>query len=160
MSQKINSNTCLIIVSAPSYPHGVVDPIEEISEIAFTNGIPCHVDSAIGGFVLPFVEKLGRKLPVFDFRNRGVTSISADVHKYGYSAKGASVLVFKNSEFRLSQFYSYTGWPGGIYISPTTLGTRGGGPIAGAWASMMVLGEKGFVDVTRKLMDGVDYLKE
>ncbi|KAL4457090.1 hypothetical protein ABPG74_014728 [Tetrahymena malaccensis] len=158
--EKINKNTCCIIASAPSYPHGIVDPIDQISIISERANIPLHVDSAIGGFMLPFIEKLGYKIPQFDFRNNGVTSISADVHKYGYSAKGASVLVFKDSEYRLNQFYSYTGWPGGIYISPTTLGTRGGGPLAGAWASMMVLGQDGFMDVTKKIIDGANYIRD
>lgn len=100
ITQLINVNTCCIIASAPSYPHGVLDPIEEISEIARKNAIPLHVDSAIGGFVLPFIELTGRKLPPFDFRLPGVSSISADVHKYGFSAKGASVLVYRNSSLR------------------------------------------------------------
>lgn len=104
-------------------------------------GVPLHVDAAIGGFVIPFIEMLGKnKFGPWDFRVDGVTSINADIHKYGYCPKGASVLVFANSEIRRNQFYSFSTWPGGIYISPTILGSRNGGCIVAGWASLMSLG--------------------
>lgn len=94
-----------------------------------------HVDSCIGGFILPWIEKLGpiNPFPAWDFRNAGVTSISADMHKYGYGAKGASVLVYRSDDYRKYQYFSYSGFPGGLYSSPTMTGTRGGGPFAAAW---------------------------
>ena len=114
---------------------------------------------AVGGFIVPFIEKLGYPVPKFDFRNKGVTSINADVHKYGYCPKGASVIVYRNSEIRNFQFICYSGWPGGLYISPTLLGTRNGGPIAAAWASLLSIGEDGYLDITKKIMDIVAYFK-
>jgi len=104
------------------------------------HNIPVHVDSAIGGFVLPWIEKLGYIIPKFDFRCMGVTSISADVHKYGFAPKGSSVLVYRSSEYRKFQFFVIANWPAGLYASPTLLGTRNGGTLASAWASLRALG--------------------
>lgn len=158
----INRNTILIVGSAPQYPQGVVDPIAQLGEIAQKNGLPLHVDACIGGFVLPFIEKLGYPVPVFDFRIPGVTSISADIHKYGYAAKGASALVYKNMSYMKHQFFVYTEWKGGgIYASPSIPGTRPGGPIAAAWGTMTKLGEEGYLELTKKILDTRDYfLKE
>lgn len=158
----INRNTILIVGSAPQYPQGVVDPISQLSEVALAHGIPLHVDACIGGFVLPFMEKLGVAVPVFDFRVPGVTSISADIHKYGYAAKGASVLLYRSMNIMKYQFFVYTEWKGGgIYASPSFPGTRPGGPIAAAWATMKKLGEDGYLDLTKKLIETRDYfLKE
>jgi sphinganine-1-phosphate aldolase len=158
----INRNTILIVGSAPQYPQGVVDPITQLSELALKYGIPLHVDSCIGGFVLPFMEKLGHSVPVFDFRVPGVTSISADIHKYGYSAKGASLLIYRSMNTMKHQFFVYTEWKGGgIYASPSFPGTRPGGPIAAAWATMKKLGEDGYLELTKKLIETRDYfLKE
>ncbi|HDP34497.1 MAG TPA: aspartate aminotransferase family protein, partial [Candidatus Hydrogenedentes bacterium] len=114
--KRVNRNTILIIGSAPSYPYGVVDPIPALGEVAQQAGLPLHVDGCLGGFMLPFVEKLGYALPPFDFRVPGVTSMSADVHKYGYSAKGASVVLYRNMDYLKHQFFVYTDWSGGIYI--------------------------------------------
>lgn len=158
----INRNTILIVGSAPQYPQGVVDPISQLGELAANYGIPLHVDACIGGFVLPFMEKLGHAVPVFDFRIPGVTSISADIHKYGYSAKGASVLLYRSMNTMKYQFFIYTEWKGGgIYASPSFPGTRPGGPIAAAWATMKKLGEDGYLDLTKQLVETRDYfLKE
>ena len=136
LKMKINKNTIMIVASAPSYPHGVIDPIEEIGQIACEKGIPFHVDSCLGGFFLPFVEQIGYLVPAFDFRCKGVTSISADVHKYGFGAKGASILLYKNMTYLKHQFFVHANWPGGVFASPALLGTRPGGPIAAAWAAM------------------------
>jgi len=163
----INKNTIMLLGSAPSYPHGVIDPIEELGAIALENNIPLHVDSCLGGFILPFVEKLGYDIPAFDFRVPGVTSISADVHKYGYSAKGASTVLYRNMDYMRHQIYVYTDWSGGIYASAGMLGTRPGGAIAAAWASMKALGEDGYLEktkivmeTTKKIMDGIRSIPE
>jgi sphinganine-1-phosphate aldolase len=158
----VNENTILIVGSAPAYPQGVVDPIEELAKLAQDRDILMHVDACLGGFLLPWAEKLGYPIPPFDFRVPGVTSISADIHKYGFAAKGASVVLYKTAALRRHQFFAYGDWPGGIYASPTMTGTRPGGAIAAAWAIMKHLGEegylriaKGILDTTKKLQDGV-----
>jgi glutamate/tyrosine decarboxylase-like PLP-dependent enzyme len=160
MKRLVRRNTVLIVASAPQYPHGVVDPIAEIGAFAEEKGIPFHVDACIGGFALPWVEKLGYPVPVFDFRVPGVTSMSADVHKYGFAAKGASVVVYRDMSYLKHQFFVSTDWPGGIYVSPSMTGTRGGGPIAAAWASLMAMGEDGFLDHTKRAMEAAIALKE
>lgn len=158
----INRNTILIIGSAPQYPQGVVDPIAQLADLAASHNIPMHVDACIGGFVLPFIEKLGHAVPVFDFRIPGVTSISADIHKYGYAAKGASALLYRNMNYMKYQFFIHTEWKGGgIYASPSFPGTRPGGPIAAAWATMKKLGEEGYLELTKQILETRDYfLKE
>jgi len=159
----INRNTILIVGSAPCYPHGVIDPIEELGLLAKRKGIPLHVDSCLGGFLLPFVERLGHPVPPFDFRVPGVCSISADVHKYGYAAKGASVICYRNADYLQDQLFVFENWPGGVFASPALLGTRPGGAIAAAWAAMQAMGEDGYLeqakqvmDTTRTLIDGVN----
>lgn len=149
----ITPNTILIVGSAPSYPHGIVDPIVELAAIAQKHGILCHVDACVGGFMLPFVRKLGYSIPDFDFRVPGVTSISADLHKYGYAAKGASLILYRRREIRRHQLFAYTDWPGGIYASPTMAGTRPGGAIAAAWAIMQHLGEEGYLRIAQQVME-------
>lgn len=150
MKRLINKNTVMLVGSAPQYPHGIVDPITEIGRMAIAADLPLHVDSCIGGFMLPWLEQLGEPVPLWDFRVPGVTSISADLHKYGYTAKGASVMVYKNMSYLRDQFFVSTGWPGGIYISPSMPGTRPGGPIAAAWAGMQAMGRQGYLDHTRR----------
>lgn len=149
----VDTNTVLLAASAPQYPHGVVDPIEEIAEIAERRKIPFHVDACIGGFVLPWIEKLGRAVPPWDFRVRGVTSISADLHKYGFSAKGASTILYRDMSYLRCQFFVSTDWPGGIYASPSVAGTRSGGTIAAAWASLVAMGEEGYLAHTEKALE-------
>jgi glutamate/tyrosine decarboxylase-like PLP-dependent enzyme len=163
----VDANTVLLAASAPQYPHGVIDPIEEIAELALRRKIPFHVDACIGGFILPWIEKLGRALPRWDFRVAGVTSISADVHKYGFSAKGASTVLYRDMSYLRHQFFVSTDWPGGVYASPTMLGTRSGGAIAAAWASLVALGEEGYLahtakalDATRAILDGIGQIPE
>lgn len=153
LRRAINRNTVLIAASAPQYPHGVVDPIPEIGALALKKKIPFHVDGCFGGFILPWLEKLGVAIPPWDFRVPGVTSISADVHKYGYAAKGASLLVYRSIDYLKYQFFISTDWPGGIYASPTMAGTRAGGPIAAAWAAMQAMGEDGYLELARKALD-------
>jgi len=162
-ARAINRRTVLVAGSAPSYPHGVVDPISDLAAVASKRGIPMHVDACFGGFLLPWLERLGVALPPWDFRVPGVTSISADAHKYGYAAKGASVLLYRDVEHLKHQIFVSTDWPGGIYASPTIAGTRPGGPIAAAWTSMQSLGEEGYLRlaaealaVTRSLRAGIE----
>ncbi|KAH3709466.1 uncharacterized protein LOC127858788 [Dreissena polymorpha] len=159
IEQAINSDTVLIVASAPQFCHSVMDPIEEIGALALRKGIPLHVDACFGGFMLPWVEKLGYKIPKFDFRVPGVTSMSADVHKYGYSVKGASVILYRNADIRKHQIYAYAEWPGGLYGSPSMAGTRPGGNIASAWAAMKALGESGYMGKAREIMDITDKMK-
>ncbi|MBA0823742.1 hypothetical protein Goarm_020451 [Gossypium armourianum] len=139
--KQINRKTILIVGSAPGYPHGIIDPIEELGKLADSYGICLHVDLCLGGFVLPFARKLGYPIPPFDFTVRGVTSISADVHKYGLAPKGTSVVLYRNHDIR--KVSNITEWSGGLYVSPTIAGSRPGGVIAGAWAAMMSLGQQG-----------------
>lgn len=157
VKKMINRNTILLVGSAPQYPHGVIDPISQLGELALQHGLPLHVDACIGGFILPFLEKLGRPVPAFDFRVEGVTSISADLHKYGYTPKGASVLLYRSMNIMKYQFFAFTDWNGGIYASPALPGTRPGGPIAGAWATLKKMGEDGYLHEAKKVVKVVDY---
>jgi sphinganine-1-phosphate aldolase len=158
----INGNTILIVGSACQYCHGVVDPIVQLSELALSKGLPLHVDACFGGFMLPWVEKLGHKVPLWDFRVPGVTSISADVHKYGYSSKGASIILYRNAELRSYQYFSYALWPGGLFGSPSMAGSRPGGMLAAAWTAMVTMGQDGYLkqaegilNTTQKLVRGI-----
>ena len=144
MRAAVTPNTIMIVGSAPAYPQGVIDPIESLAAIAQDHGLLCHVDACMGGYTLPFLEQLGVALSPWDFRVPGVTSISADVHKYGYSAKGASVLMYANKIIRKNQFFVTSDWLGGFYGSQSMAGTRPGGPIAAAWAVMHHLGANGY----------------
>jgi glutamate/tyrosine decarboxylase-like PLP-dependent enzyme len=156
----VTANTILMIGSAPAYPHGVVDPIRELAAIAREHGILFHTDACVGGFMLPFVRKLGYPVPDFDLSVPGVTSISADLHKYAYAAKGASVILYKTAELRRHQMFVYTDWPGGIYPSPAMGGTRPGAPIAAAWAVLNYLGESGYLEMTDTVMKTARRLQE
>ncbi len=160
MCAAITPNTIMLVGSAPSYPQGVVDPISEIAALAAEHGLLCHVDACVGGFMLPFVRKLGYPVPPFDFSVPGVTSISADLHKYGYTAKGASVILYRDKALRRHQMFAYTDWPGGIYASPTMAGTRPGGAIASAWAVMNYLGEEGYLRIDDIVMQTVAKLRQ
>ena len=153
MRDAITENTVLIAGSAPCYPFGVIDPISEIAALAAERGILCHVDACLGAYLLPFVERLGRPVPPWDFRVDGVTSISADLHKYGYSARGASVVLYRDRDVRRHQFFATSDWPGGLYGSPTLAGSRPGGAIAAAWAVLNYLGVEGYTRLTRVVMD-------
>lgn len=160
MRRAVNRRTVLVVGSAPSYPQGVVDPIEEIAALAARRGILCHVDACVGGFMLPFVRALGRPVPAFDFAVPGVTSMSVDLHKYGYAPKGASVVLYRDAELRRLQSFAYAGWPGGLYVSPTMTGTRSGGAIAAAWAALQRLGWDGYLGIAREVMQTVDRLRD
>jgi len=160
MRAKITKNTIVLVASACQYPHGVVDPIPEISALAQEKNLPFHVDACIGGFMLPWIEKLGpiNPIPPWDFRNAGVTSISSDMHKYGYGSKGASVLVYRDESYRDHQYFAWDKWPGGLFAAPTMTGSRGGGPMAAAWATLVYLGEEGYLEATRSVLETMRYL--
>ncbi len=151
--EKITKNTILLVVSAPGYPHGVIDPIEGVAKLAKKNGLLCHVDACIGGWILGFYSLLGLNDQAFDLKVDGVTSISCDLHKYGFTPKGASVLLYKDKSLRRFQFYCTTQWPGGVYISPTIMGTRPGAPIASAWAILNYFGLNGYKKVFKKIYE-------
>lgn len=157
-AELVNESTILIVGSAPQYPHGVLDPIEQLASLAAKRGILCHVDACFGGFMLPWVDKLGRALPPFDFGVPGVTSMSADLHKYGYGAKGASTVLYRTRELRRHQFYAHADWPGGLFVSPSVLGTRPGGAIAAAWAVLTYLGERGYLELASQAMHATDVI--
>ncbi len=160
LRERISHQTICIVASAPSFPHGVLDPIDAMGKLASTHGIGLHVDACLGGLLLPFIRKMGREIPRFGFDVSGVTSISTDLHKNGYAAKGASAILYKNKELRRYQFFINTNWVGGMQASPTMMGTRPGGAIAAAWAALMVLGERGYIDITKQTMDVTDRLKK
>ena len=149
----VNKNTVALVGSAPNYAHGVIDPIEDLAAIAHEHDIGMHVDGCLGGFILPWGEKLGVKMPRFDFRVPGVTSISADTHKYGYALKGTSVLLYRNPGLRQYQYFREPDWPGGIYFSPGLSGSRSGGIVAATWASMVAMGEAGYLEVAKGIFE-------
>lgn len=149
LERLITPNTVMIVGSAPPYPHGVIDPITDIAALATKKGVWCHVDACVGGFFLPFAEKLGRAIPPWDFRVPGVTSISADLHKYGYAAKGASTIFHRSEEDWRHQAFDFEDWPAGGMHTPTVAGTRPGGAIASAWAVMQYLGVEGYCEKAR-----------
>ena len=150
MRRAINFRTIALAASAPQYVSGAVDPIPELSELALSQGLPLHIDACFGGFLLPWLERQGVDLPVWDFRNPGVTSMSADVHKFGYAPKGASVILHRDMSFLRHQFFVHTRWKGGIYASPSMQGTRPGSAVAAAWASMQGLGESGYARLSAR----------
>jgi glutamate/tyrosine decarboxylase-like PLP-dependent enzyme len=157
---KINSNTVALAGSAGTYPHGVVDPFSELSDLALEHNLGLHVDGCLGGFILPWIEKLGYDVPIFDFRLPGVTSISCDTHKYGYSLKGTSTVMFRNRDWRHYIYFAQEDWPGGAYCSPTNQGSRSGGLAAAMWAAMVSVGEEGYLKAAKAIMDTSDRIRE
>jgi glutamate/tyrosine decarboxylase-like PLP-dependent enzyme len=157
-ARALSPRTVLVVGSAPQYPQGVVDPIAELARLAADAGVLCHVDACMGGITLPMLERLGRPIPPFDFRVPGVTSISVDLHKYGYTAKGASVILHRSKDLRRHQTFVTENWLGGTYASSGILGTKSGGPIAAAWAVMRHLGEDGYLRLTRAARDATEAL--
>jgi glutamate/tyrosine decarboxylase-like PLP-dependent enzyme len=152
MASAISRNTIALVGSAPSFPHGAIDPIAELATLAASRGIGLHVDACLGGFVLPWAERLGYPVPAFDFRLKGVTSMSADTHKYGYAAKGTSVILYRGEQLRRLQYYAVADWPGGLYFSPTLAGSRPGGLSAACWAAMVNMGEQGYLQATAAIL--------
>lgn len=159
MARVVGRRTVVVAGSAPGFPHGVVDPIAELSDMARERGVGFHTDACLGGFLLPWAERLGRAVPRFDFRLPGVTSISADTHKYGYAAKGTSVVLYRGRELRHNQYFVAADWPGGLYYSPTMAGSRPGALLATAWAAMLSMGEAGYLDATKAILEAADEIR-
>lgn len=156
----ITDNTIVLVGSAPSFPHGIVDPIRELSELARSRGIGFHTDACLGGFMLPWAERLGYPVPPFDFRLPGVTSMSADTHKYGYAPKGTSVVLYRGLNLRHYQYFKTTDWPGGVYFTPTFAGSRSGAVTAACWAAMVANGEDGYTESARKILSTAESIKQ
>ncbi|EDV22663.1 uncharacterized protein TRIADDRAFT_28705 [Trichoplax adhaerens] len=166
MRRAITSNTVLLVASAPQYPHGIIDDVKSIAQvlyrlnIAVSRGIGFHVDCCLGGFLLPFLNEAGYDDVQFDFAVEGVTSISADTHKYGFAPKGSSVVLYRHIEQRHLQYFSVSDWPGGIYASPSIAGSRSGAVIAGCWAAMVSMGWSGYVKSTKKIIKAAQRIKD
>lgn len=156
----MNERTVLVVGSASGYAHGVVDPIREIAALASERDVLCHVDGCIGGFVLPYFKRLGAKVPDFDFSVPGVTSMSMDLHKYALTPKGASLVLYKNDDLRRAQYFACSGWTGYTMINPTIQSSKSGGPIAAAWAVMHAVGDEGYLDIARGLLEAKNALVE
>ena len=152
----IDDDTVLVVASAPSYAHGVVDPVTEIAAAAAARGVRCHVDACIGGWVLPYAARLGRAVPAWTFAVEGVTSISVDTHKYAYAPKGTSLLLHRDAGLRHPQFFASAAWPGYTMLNATTQSTRSGGPIAGTWAVVQHIGDAGYLALAEQALAAVD----
>ncbi|WP_433225170.1 pyridoxal phosphate-dependent decarboxylase family protein [Microtetraspora malaysiensis] len=158
----IGDRTILVVVSAPSYPQGVIDPVAEVAALASSRGVPCHVDACVGGWLLPWLREAGAEIPPFDLRVPGVTSLSCDLHKFGYAPKGASVLLFADAALRRRAYFASAAWPGYTIINATVQSSRSAGPLGGAWATLQSLGRDGYLELgrttleaTRRLVEGV-----
>jgi glutamate/tyrosine decarboxylase-like PLP-dependent enzyme len=163
VASALTDRTALVVASAPCYPYGVIDPVADVAAVAAEASVLCHVDACLGGWLLPFWERLGEPVPPWTLAVPGVTSVSADLHKYGWCFKGVSVLLHRDAELLRHQYFLYDSWPGGLYGSATTAGTRPGAPIAAAWATISHLGEEGYLrlagqvrDATRRFRTGID----
>ncbi|MGW2821851.1 pyridoxal phosphate-dependent decarboxylase family protein [Streptomyces sp. NPDC001443] len=154
----LTDRTVLVVASAPSYAHGVMDPVAEIAAAADRHGVLCHVDACIGGWFLPFLRRTGRTVPPFDLSVPGVTSLSVDLHKYGYADKGASVVLYRDGELRRHQYFAHAGWPGYPVVNPTMQGTKSAGLLAQAWAVLRHIGDDGYTALARRVADAADRL--
>lgn len=160
MAAAVGERTVLVVASAPSYAHGVVDPVEPIAAMAAAAGVRCHVDACIGGWVLPYLARLGADLPAWTFAVPGVTSISVDLHKYAYTPKGVSLLLHRDAGLRRPQFFAAADWPGYTMLNSTTQSTKSGGPLAAAWAVVSHLGDDGYARLAEQVRDGMRALLE
>ncbi|MER6329329.1 aminotransferase class V-fold PLP-dependent enzyme [Streptomyces sp. NPDC001034] len=158
MAGSVTDRTALVVASAPSYAHGVPDPVAEIAAAAAERDVLCHVDACIGGWLLPFLARTGRPVEPFDLSVPGVTSISVDLHKYGYADKGASVVLYRDAELRRHQYFAHAGWPGYPVVNPTAQGTKSGGLLAQAWAVLNHLGHDGYTALARRVALASDRL--
>lgn len=161
MERMINRNTVLLVGSVPNFPHGIGDDIVGIGNLATKYNIPLHVDCCLGSFIVAFMEKAGygEDIEPFDFRVPGVTSISCDTHKYGFAPKGSSVIMYRNEILRMQQYYIESDWVGGLYGSPTLAGSRPGALVAGCWATMINLGESGYIESCKEIIGAARKLK-
>ncbi|MFD7992073.1 pyridoxal phosphate-dependent decarboxylase family protein [Streptomyces mexicanus] len=158
VADAIDERTALVVASAPSYAHGVLDPVADIAAAAAQRGVLCHVDACIGGWFLPFLARAGRPVEPFGLSVPGVTSLSVDLHKYGYAAKGASVVLYRDADLRRHQYFAHAGWPGYPVVNPTVQGTKSGGLLAQAWAVLHHLGTDGYTALARRVALAADEL--
>lgn len=159
MAAAVDERTVLVVVSAPSYAHGVIDPVAPIAAAAAARGVRCHVDACIGGWVLPYFRALGEPVPEFGLDVPGVTSLSVDLHKYAYCPKGTSVLLHADAALRRSQFFASAAWPGYTMLNSTMQSTRSGGPLAAAWAVLNRVGSDGYLDLAARTLAAVRALR-
>jgi glutamate/tyrosine decarboxylase-like PLP-dependent enzyme len=160
VKEALGPSTALVFLSAPNYPFGTVDPVRDVAEAAADAGVPVHVDACIGGFILPFLAKLGWRVEAFGFEVEGVASVSVDVHKYGYSPKGASVVLFREPEMRKHTLFVDVAWPGYPFVNTTLLSSRSIGPLAAAWAVISYLGEEGYLEKARMVSEAARAMAE
>lgn len=160
LERLLGRNTVMVLGSAPGYPHGTIDPIGPMAVICQRRGVPLHVDACVGGFILPFMEMNGVTLPAWDYRVPGVTSISADLHKYGYASKGVSTITYRSLDLLKYQMFVDVDWPGGVFASPALLGTRPGGAYAAAWAALQYFGRSGYQDLAQRTLQAFSRMRE
>ena len=160
MAQAVTDNTIMLYSSAPSFPMGIIDPIAELGSLAIEKNLWLHVDACVGGVLAPYVRQAGYDVPVFDFEIPGVTSMSADLHKSGFAAKGASSVLFRTQELQEFSRFDFDDWPSGHYSSLTFTGTNPGGAIAAAWAVTNFLGVDGYLEVARTVMEAKNKLAQ
>lgn len=160
MERAISKRTILLVGSVPSYPHGCIDDMVELSRIAKKRNLYLHADACLGGFIVAFMKQAGYDLPPFDFRLPGITSISCDTHKYGYTPKGSSVVMYRSKDIRKHQYFTQANWSGGVYAAASFPGSRPGNTVATTWACMMHLGEKGYVERTKLVVKTARYIGE
>ncbi|QYC45636.1 Glutamate decarboxylase beta [Nonomuraea coxensis DSM 45129] len=156
----MTEDTVLVVVSAPSYPQGVIDPVGEVAAVAAAAGVPCHVDACVGGWLLPWLRAAGAEIPPFDLSVPGVTSLSCDLHKFGYAPKGASVVLFADPAMRRRAYFASAAWPGYTIINATVQSSRSAGPLGGAWATLQALGREGYVELGRATLEAAARLRE
>jgi len=158
MEDAITENTIMLIASAPTYPHGAIDPIEEIADLANRRGLWFHVDSCVGGIIGPFMRRLNEPIPEFGFVHEGVTSMSADLHKHGYTPVGVSTVIYRDASLLEYQEFVFDDWPNGLHVAPVMVGSRPAGSLAGAWATIMYLGQDGYLELARRIVEIRDRL--
>ncbi|WP_067483975.1 pyridoxal phosphate-dependent decarboxylase family protein [Actinomadura hibisca] len=158
MAAALTERTVLVVASAPSYPQGVLDPVAEIAALAAARGVPCHVDACVGGWVLPWLRETGREVAPFDLSVPGVTSISCDLHKYGYAPKGASVVLFADQAMRRAAYFASARWPGYTVINSGVQSSKSAGPLGAAWTTLMAVGAQGYRDLAAGAMAAADTL--
>jgi sphinganine-1-phosphate aldolase len=155
MARAIDADTLMMVGSAPCFSYGTIDPIGELGQLAKERGVWLHVDACVGGYIAPFVAKSGHPIPAFDFSVDGVVSLSADLHKFGFCPKPASTVFYRSAAHAAFQPFEVDDWPGGKFATATLVGTRPGGGIAGAWATLQAMGEQGYVETARQIMEVV-----
>ncbi|HEX8013044.1 MAG TPA: aspartate aminotransferase family protein [Casimicrobiaceae bacterium] len=153
IEQAIDDDTLMLVGSAPCFPYGTIDPIEDLSRIAQQRNVWLHVDACVGGYIAPFAAKAGYAIPPFDFSISGVMSLSADLHKFGFCPKPASTIFYRSADAAACQPFDVDEWPGGRFATATVVGTRPGGAIAGAWATLHAMGEQGYVQTARNILE-------